>query len=320
MPGMNPQPQPQPDAASVPRPPDSAPRPVPAAGSTGPDPARRVPLRLALGLVTGVGIVAVVWLIGYLGFARGFAPLVRVDQLLVGPGGGLGTGTIALVSVPRLIVLAGGQAPGWLILAFCLVAIPAAGLSATRTGPDETPAPNSAAQIVSYVAAVCAGLHASAAIWWTASAARIGLIRELPFDARDAVAWLQDLQTAAGLDVLVVLASALWVVLVLRLALPLWLKALAASGTLFALGVAVLAMAMSNAAAAEVQAARSVVFLDDGSLDTRLLLGFTRNQVVTLRRDGPVTVVELHDPATSMTVVGRQSIVEMLGTVPFLAE
>ena len=71
-------------------------------------------------------------------------------------------------------------------------------------------------------------------------------------------------------------------------------------------------MATSNAAAAEIQAPRSVVFLGDGSLDARLLLGFTRSQVATLRSEGDVTVVELHDPATTMTVIGRQSIVGML--------
>ena len=55
-----------------------------------------------------------------------------------------------------------------------------------------------------------------------------------------------------------------------------------------------------------------MVFLEDGSLDPRLLLGFTRSQVATLRSEGEVTVIELHDPATMMTVIGRQSIVGML--------
>ena len=129
---------------------------------------------------------------------------------------------------------------------------------------------------------------------------------------REAATWLQDLPTVAGLDVIVVIATALWAILALRLTISLWLKALAASATFFALVVVSVAMATSNAAASEIQAPRSVVFLDDGSLDARLLLGFTRNQVVTLRSEHNVTVVELHDPATTMTVIGRQSIVGML--------
>jgi hypothetical protein len=303
-------PNPQPDAASVPRPPASAPRPLPASGD-GAETARRIPLRLALGLITGVGILVVVWLIGYLGFARGFAPLMRVDQLQVGPGGGLATGTIVLISVPRMIILAGGQAPGWLMLLFVLVAVPAAGLSATRTvGPPAEP--GSAARTVSYAGAVAAGLHSAAAIWWTASGPRLSRIQELPFDVREAVTWLEDLQTVAGLDVLIVIATALWAILVLRIGVSLWLKALAASATFFALVVVSVAMATSNTAAAEIRAPRSVVFLEDGSLDARLLLGFTRSQVATLRSEGDVTVVELHDPATMMTVIGRQSIVGML--------
>ena len=71
-------------------------------------------------------------------------------------------------------------------------------------------------------------------------------------------------------------------------------------------------MATTKATAAEIQAPRSLLFMEDGSLDPRLLLGFTRSQVATLRRNGHVTVVELHNPTTSMTVVGRESMVGML--------
>ena len=302
--------QPQPDTPSPQTGNDPASRPIrpyPDLGAF--DLTRRIPLRLAFGLVTGVGFVAVVWLMGFLGFARGFAPLMRVDQLQVGPGGGLGTGTMMLIAVPTLIVRAGSESPGLLMVAFALLAIPAAGLSATRGRGAEAA---SLTVVFSYAGAVTAGLHASAAIWWTASAMRLDRIRELPFDPRADTTWLVDLQTAAGLDVLLVVATALWAILVLRLSIPLWLKVMAASCTLFTLVVVAVAMAISNAAAAEVQAPRALVFLSDDSLAPQLQLGFTRAQVVTLRREGTITVVELHDPATTMTVIGRQSIVGML--------
>ncbi len=60
--------------------------------------------------------------------------------------------------------------------------------------------------------------------------------------------------------------------------------------TAASLVVVAMAMAISNAAAAEVQAPRALVFLSDDSLAPQLQLGFTRAQVVTLRREGTITV------------------------------
>ena len=116
----------------------------------------------------------------------------------------------------------------------------------------------------------------------------------------------------AGLDVLAVIAAAVWVVLVLRLAIPVWLRVMAATASFFALGVVMVAMAMSNAAAAQIEAPRSLVFLGDGSLGAALLLGFTPHHAATLRVDAGAAVVELHDRSMVMTVIGRQSIVGRL--------
>ncbi len=54
----------------------------------------RSSFRLAIGVIVAVGVVAVVWLMGYVGYRLGFAPLVRVPELLGEPGGGLATGTL----------------------------------------------------------------------------------------------------------------------------------------------------------------------------------------------------------------------------------
>ena len=112
--------------------------------------------------------------------------------------------------------------------------------------------------------------------------------------------------------VLAVIAAAVWVVLVMRLAIPLWLRALAASASFFALVVVTVAVSASSAAVAQLQVPRSEVFLDDGSVHTRLLLGFTPRQVATLRVDEGGAIVELHDRSMMMTVIGRKSIVGML--------
>ena len=269
-------------------------------------------MRLALGVIVALGTAAVVWGMGHLGFALGFAPLVDVPQLLGQPGGGLATGTIMLISIPQVIILAGMAEPGWLMLGFVFIAVPAAGISAAKPRVPGGPRPSTVAAAFTYAGAVGAGLNALALIWWTASVARNSRIGELPLDPDKAFAWLSNLQTVAGLDVLAVVASALWVVLVVRLAIPGWLRAIAASASFFTLVVVTVAMSMSNGAATLVQSPRSEVFLDDGSLDTRLVLGFTHGHIATLRVDDGVSVVELHDRSAGMTVYRGRSIVGML--------
>lgn len=276
------------------------------------DEADRAPMRLAIGVIAAIGTAAAVWLIGHLGFRLGFAPLVDVPQLLGRPGGGLATGTIMLISIPRVIILAGMAEPGWLMLAFVLIAVPAAGISASKPRVPGGPRQSPVAIVFSYAGAIGAALNALAVIWWTASAARNSRISELPLDPGRAVEWLTRLQSVAGLDVLAVVASALWVVLVMRLAIPLWLRAITASASFFTLVVVTVAMSMSNGATALVQTPCSEVFFDDGSLDTRLVLGFTHGQVATLRVDDGVSVVELRDRSSSMTVYRSRSIIGML--------
>lgn len=274
----------------------------------GTDPSRRA-LRLAVGAIVVIGIVAGVWLMGALGFRLGFANLLRVRELEGGSGGGGGlvTGTLMLIAVPGVILEAGLAAPGWLTAAFVLAAVPAAGIAGTRS-PALTPAGSIYAQL----SAVAAALSAAGLIWWTGSAARLSRIGELPFDAREAEAWLSGLQGAAGLDVLAAVAAAVWAVLVMRLAIPGWMRALVATACFFALAVTAVAAAASNAAAAEVAAPRPVVFVDDESLGPQLLLGYTPGHAATLRIETHATVIELHAPATKMTVIGRESITGLL--------
>ena len=64
---------------------------------------------------------------------------------------------------------------------------------------------------------------------------------------------LDDLaQTVSGLDVLAVIIASLWVVVVMRLTVPMWLRGLCASIAFFGLVVVTVAMSMSNAAAAQI--------------------------------------------------------------------
>ncbi len=276
------------------------------------DEADRAVFKLALGVVVAAGLVLGVWLMGYIGFRLGFAPLIDVPQLQLEPGMGLVTGTLMLISMPRVIILAGIAQPIWLMVGFVLIAIPAAGISAARPHTPGGPRPTKAAVAFSYTGAIAAAVNALLVIWWAASATRKGPLDQLRVDPRETAQWLADLTAVSGIDVLAVIASATWVVLVLRLAIPLWLRVLASVTAFFTLIVITVAMSMSNAAVTELQKPRSEVFLDDGSLDTRLLLGATPGRLATLRMDMGVAIVELQDSSGTMTVIGRQSIISMI--------
>ena len=274
----------------------------------------RAVFKLALGVVVAAGLVLGVWLMGYIGFRLGFAPLIDVPQLQLEPGMGLVTGTLMLIAMPRVIILAGISQPIWLMAGFVLIAIPAAGISAARPHTAGGPRPTKAAVVFSYTGAIAAAINALLVIWWAASATRKGPLDQLRVDPRETAQWLADLTAVSGIDVLAVIASATWVVLVLRLAIPLWLRVLTSATAFFTLIVITVAMSMSNAAVTELQKPRSEVFLDDGSLDTRLLLGATPGRLATLRMDMGVAIVELQDSSGTMTVIGRQSIISMLET------
>ena len=63
----------------------------------------RAMYNLILGAIVALGIVGAVWLMGYLGFRMGFAPLVRVPELSIDGGGGILTGTApAAVASPSV--------------------------------------------------------------------------------------------------------------------------------------------------------------------------------------------------------------------------
>jgi len=272
----------------------------------------RAVFKLALGVVVAAGLVLGVWLMGYIGFRLGFAPLIDVPQLQLEPGMGLVTGTLMLIAMPRVIILAGIAQPLWLMVGFVLIAIPAASLSAVRPHTPGGPRQTTAAVAFSYTGAIAAAINALLVIWWAASATRRAPLDQLRVDPRETAGWLADLTAVAGIDLLAVIASAIWVVLVLRLAIPLWLRVMASTTTFFTLIVITVAMSMSNAAVTELQKPRSEVFLDNGSINSRLLLGATPGRLATLRMDMGVAIVELQDSSGTMTVIGRQSIVSML--------
>lgn len=285
----------------------------------------RTALHLAIGVIAAAGVIAVVWLLGFLGFQLGFAHLMRVPDLQVETGGGIATGTLMLIGLPQVILQAGIAEPGWLMVAFVMIAIPGASLGAIKPHTAGGPKPKQAFVILSFTGAIVACLNAVALIWWTISPLRMQYIAEIPADPSLAVKWLESLQTAAGLDALAVIAASIWVVVVMRVAIPRWLRGLAASACFFTLVVVALAMAMTNASVAQIGLDRSVVFVDEDSLQPRLLLGSTQHQIATLmvdqmQRVGSTgssasefrSVVELTDRPSKLMVFERKNIVQFL--------
>lgn len=278
------------------------------------EPDRR-PFRLAMSVVTALGIAAFVWMLGYFGFRLGFAPTVRVPELTSQSGEGLVTGAMMLVALPRLIVEAGIAEPTFLMIGFFVIAIPATSLAVAKPLIPGGPKPHKLTTAFSYTGTVLCGLYTIGLIWWTVSPFRLERMRELPLTPREGEAWLLDLQMVAGLDALAFVAAALWAVLVVRLAVPLWLKGLTSSGAFFALVLVTVGMALSNGTATHVHAPRSMVFVADGSVSPRLLLGFTERQLATLEANPNGISVELLDRPVELTVIGRQSIASLLEEV-----
>lgn len=276
------------------------------------EPRDKTPTLLAIGVIVAIGVVGAVWLMGFLGYRLGFAPIIRVRDLLAEPSGGLATGTIMLISMPRVIFHTGMSQTFGFMLGFLLISIPAGGLAAVRSYPLGGPRIPSVVFVFAVTGAIASAINGIGMIWWTVSGYRNGMVNELPFLAADGAQWLTNLETVCGLDVLATIASASWVVLVMRLPIPVWLKALSSSFAMFTLLVVMVAMSMSNATVAQITASRSVYLADDGSLDARLLVGSTRDHFATMRLENGAIAIDLVNRPNTLTVIGSQSIVDFL--------
>jgi hypothetical protein len=285
--------------------------------------------RLMLGVVVSLGAVASVWIMGFLGFRLGFAPMLRVPELVIEPVDALAVGTLTVISIPMHILQAGLAEPLALMIGFVLIAIPAASLGAIQPTAPGGPRPKLASVTLSYLGAIAACLNALGLLWWMMSPYRLARFADLPMDyamARGsgdadsiilhapamADTWLAKLQFAAGLDVLAAAAAALWVVVVMRLGIPRWLGSLGTTICIFTLVVIFVAMSMSNVSASQVTAGRSLFHTAETAAQEELVLGFTPQYFVTLRAHGHAVFVDLRDRPENFTAVGKQSILEYL--------
>lgn len=278
------------------------------AGSEG----SRLPVQLAIGVIVSVGVLVVVWLIGFVGFHLGFAPLMRVPGLEQSAGGGLVAGIRGMMSFPASMMRVGIDHPLWLMLGFAAIAIPAAGHGAVRAAAPGGPRPHVLTLVFSYAGVIAAGVFSIAALWWVFSGMRGGLVQLVPLEVTAMQRWVNELRLAAVLDVFVLAAMSLWVVLVMRLSVPRWLRALAASVSFTVLAIVFAAASMSNVTVGQVTAGRSVIRLDEGG--HAILLGEVGQAAAWLRvGDSDVLGVELVELPQRMQLVDQQSIARFAG-------
>lgn len=265
-------------------------------------------MRLLIAVLCVLGAAAGIWLLGHVGFRLGFAPTVGVPTLLAAPQDGLIGGLHTLLNVPFVIIAAGLVQPLWLMLAIVLIGLPAASLGAARPGSPGGPRPTPFAVTMSNIGATVGMVTAAALLAWTVSPLRAALFREFPADVTLAAQWYEHVTLAAGMDVLAWMCAVLWVVLLTRLRMALWLKSLSLVICAVALAGTTCAMALTGGTVTQVQLPRMMIY-DAGR--PHLVLGSTREHMAILRDDGHDRVsVQLIAPPSRLDVQMQRSILE----------
>jgi hypothetical protein len=271
-----------------------------------------LPVRLAIGVIVGIGTIVVAWLMGTLGMRLGFAPLVHLPGLDLTIVDGLAAAVGLLISVPGTIIRTGIEHPLLMMLCYALIALPAGSLAGVRAATPGGPKPHVLSTVFAYGVAIVCMLQSVLLIWWVVSSFRAELISPLPLDAGEVAAWFTSIRVAAGLDVLAFTIAALWVVLIMRVAIPLWLRALCAPAAFIAMIVMMVALSITNVTAAQVQAPRSVMLDRSEGESPRLLIGPVDGHMVVLSQAGGEIVIELESPPPAVRVTGQHSIIRFI--------
>lgn len=280
-----------------------------------PDP---LPVRLLIGILAVVGGIVVTWMIGHLGFRLGFASMMGVPELLAEPVAGLASGVLIILTSPLQVFRAGVAEPLWLMLGFAMIAAPSAALAGVRPVTPGGPRPKPGYEVFCFTCAIVGLLAAALLIAYIVSPVRQRWFAPLPTDLAAYIGWERGLAVVAGMDILLLASGVVWVVLLFRLMLPTWLRALALVGSIFAVIVLLIASSMSGATAAHLRSPRSMVTLNDEST-TYLLLGYTRQHTVLLWIQDEQMQVALRPVDQPLTLTARVSLGQYLEAASELA-
>lgn len=270
-----------------------------------------LPIQLAIGVIVSVGVIMALWLMGHVGFYLGFAPLIGVPGLEQNAGGAIIAAIAALLSMPMTILRAGMNEPLWLMLGFVVVAIPAACLGAVRPSAPGGPKPHILTVTFAYSGAIMGSIFSLLVLWWLASPMRFAWLQPMPSIPIAMAQWLAGLRLAAALDLFCLIAMSLWVVLVMRLAVPGWLRGLSAGLCFTILAFTFAAVAVSGVSVNQVTSTRTVaVMLEGATSEQVLLLGEAHDRLVSLRAGPHHVAIDLIEPPGRLRVVNRRSIAD----------
>lgn len=283
------------------------------------DAADPLPVRLALGVMVALGTLLALWLLGTIGFAYGFARAVDLPGLQHEQGpllGGLFSGVDMLLYLPGSFLETGLVSPLWLLLGFALICLPAAGLGAAAPLTPGGPRPKSLVIAFSNLGAVLAALFSLAAITWCLFPVRLEMLGAVPRLTRSFADWLSDARFVAGMDGFITIALALWIVLLMRLGIARWLRALVAPFVIVAFLISGFCFSISSGLVAHSLRPLPVVYsLHAGatsgeSMAPLLLLGETARGPVVVRRGGDALTrrIEPDLDERALSVVGSQSL------------
>lgn len=262
-------------------------------------------LRLAIATVAAAVSVLGIWTLGFIGFRLGVAPLFGVPDLLAEPGGGLATGVLMVLRAPMTIFRGGLHQPVALVVGFALLTLPAGLLPLVRPLVPNGPRPKPGILALNAFGAFVAIFFAALVVAWTVWPQRLDLFASLPNSIDRIGLWRNELFAIAALDLFAAIAMLLWAILVLRLAIPSWLRWLAGAIAFFALGVALVSTSISNAVVTHLHTPRAVVARAETDA---LLLGSTREHSVLLRVSGMALRITL-EPPQAFQITGRRSVV-----------
>lgn len=278
--------------------------------------AARSGLRLS---ATGIAValaVGAVWLAGHLGFQLGAAPMFGVPEL-EDASGGLAAGVRLLINAPMEVFRAGLDDPTRLVMGFFALALPAALLPISiLLGPTSEDAPRRAMRQFGNAMATLSMVMAALTVIWIASPFRGARLTPMPSDVAAASTWLAGRSTVAGLDALAATTSVLWGVLLLRLDIARWLRRLAGTFVIGAASAMLVAAAISNGAAADLERSRAAIrAAGDGAgaatAGEAALLGQALRGSALLRRVGNTNFVEFQ-PELRGAALGRTTVRRLL--------
>lgn len=272
---------------------------------------------LRLFMIAACTLVAVP-LAGLIGFRQGFAESIGVPDLQRELGASLSDGVQLILAAPLRVFEAGLDDTLALMLAMLLVVTGAGALTLVVMGgrrsaesDSETDEAVSGQGVAALGLVVCAAVSIAQIVWVIArSHAALGHV--MPWTAGEFGPWHSTVRITAGVDLIALAASVVWMLVAARLRSMLWLRSMTMVLAGFAIAALFTATAMTNGVASQIDQQRSLFLRGDVADATTpdLILGHTSTHLVVVRNGGELQLIS---PNMTIAVVGRKSIAGFVG-------